>query len=570
MTEKTIELVAAPMSVVDLAEKLHIPVNTLIVTLLRKGIVAARNQVLSEHIVGQVAAMYDAHIVEPPAKATLEHTIKEVAIGEDRVVRLPIVVVMGHVDHGKTTLLDFIRNTRVAVREKGGITQHLGAYRAKTSKGDIVFLDTPGHEAFSMIRTRSSNVADIAILIVAADDGVMPQTIEALECARAVGLPIIVAINKVDKATPKQIEEVKTQLSRQNLVPEDWGGQTPVVLISAKTGQGIDDLLDVVILQSQLMDLHAMLDVPASGYVLESHLEKGRGPVATIICHNGILHVGDSFVCGSVQGRVSSLKYSLGAFVQSVEPSIPVQVAGFSASPHVGDIIKVVSAQALKRGARGEERPAAKTAQVMQEGALGLIIKTDNRSSLEAVLNSIQKLSQKTYRKLYIVSSDIGAITERDVVLAADTNAMIYGLHIKVEANAVSLIHRLNIPIRLFDIIYKLLEDLELVAQEGRPIKMKRKKIGEAIVLKVFDIKKLGVVAGAQVTDGYCSREGTMIVYRGKHKVGSGKITSLQKEKSAVKEVRKGFECAFMIDGFDSWQVDDRVECFVDVRESEA
>jgi translation initiation factor IF-2 len=567
MADKPIELVAAPMTVADFAEKLQIPANALIVHLLRNGIVATRNQVLSEHVIEQAAAFYGVRLVKPEVKAAAVQDLKTAVAGDKKVVRLPIVVVMGHVDHGKTTLLDFIRNTRVASREKGGITQHLGAYRAKTNKGDIVFLDTPGHEAFSMIRARGVTVADIAILIVAADDGVMPQTIEALERARAAELPLIVALNKVDKATPKQIEEVKTQLSRHNIIPEDWGGQTPFVLISAKTGQGVDDLLDIVILQSELMDLQATLDVPASGYILESHLEKGRGPVATVICHNGVLRVGDSFMCGSVQGRISSLKDSSGAFIQSVEPSIPVQVAGFSASPHVGDILKVVSAKELKRGVREEERLLTKATQSMQEGSLGLIVKTDNRSSLEAVLASLQKLTQKTYRNLYVIRSDIGAITESDVVLAADTGSMIYGLHVKVESNAALLIQRLGITVRLFDIIYKLLEDLEVVAQEGRPVKMKRKKIGEATVLKVFDIKKLGIVAGAQVTDGYCSREGTMVIYRGKHKVGSGKITSLQKEKSAVKEVRKGFECAFMVDGFDNWQVDDRVECYIEVPE---
>ena len=394
-------------------------------------------------------------------------------------------------------------------------------------------------------------VADIAILIVAADDGVMPQTVEALERARAAGMPIIVAINKVDKATPKQIEDVKSQLARHNLLPEDWGGQVPCVLISAKTGQGVDDLLEVVVLQSELMDLTAMLDTPATGYVLESHLEKGRGPVATIICHNGLLAVGDSFICGNVQGRVSSLKDSLGKFIQHVEPSIPVQVAGFSASPAVGDVFKVVAAKDIKR-AQDEARQAVKPVQVMEEGTLGLIIKTDNHSSLEALLAAIQKLTLKTYRKFYIIHSGIGAITESDIALAGDTRSMVYGLHVKIESNAAALIQRLNIEVHLFDIIYKLLEDLE------------------KIVLKVFDIKKLGIVAGAQVIDGYCSREGTMIVYRGKHKVGSGKITSLQKEKSSVKEVRKGFECAFMIDGFDGWQVDDRAECFVEVPETEA
>lgn len=570
MSEKSVEIILAPMTVADLADKLGVTTNVLILALLRKGVAATRNQVVSEDVIKNIAPLYGAHVVEPSAqKADVQNIKTAVAQGVKKSARLPIVVVMGHVDHGKTTLLDFIRKTRVAAREKGGITQHLGAYRVKTEHGDVVFLDTPGHEAFSMIRVRGITVADIAILIVAADDGVMPQTVEALERARAAGIPVIVALNKVDKASEKQIERVKMQLSQHDLTPEDWGGQTPFVQVSALTGQGINDLLDIVALQAQTMELEAGLDVPATGYILESHLEKGRGAVATVICHHGVLHVGDYFVCGSVHGKVSSLKDSSGAFVQSIDPSLPAQVAGFSAMPQVGDILQVGTSKDIKRGIVPVAEKAVKAVQVMEEGALGLIVKTDNKSSQEALVNAIHKLSEKSYRGLYVVSVGVGSITESDIVLANDTKSYVYGLHTKFEPNAAALAQRLGVEVRLFDIIYKLLEDLEELGQKGRPVKMRRKKTGEATVLKVFDIKKLGVVAGAQIIDGTFSRDGSVIIYRGKQKVGAGKITSLQREKNAAKEVRKGFECAFMVENFDTWEVGDRVECFVEVSDTE-
>lgn len=570
MAEKLIEIVLTPMTVSDLAEKLHIGTSELILALLRKGIVATRNKVLSEDEIKVIAPIFGVALVVQTAKNGTTQNIKTVRTDNAKqTIRLPIVVVMGHVDHGKTTLLDFIRKTRVALREKGGITQHLGAYRVKTEHGDVVFLDTPGHEAFSMIRVRGITVADIAILIVAADDGVMPQTIEALERARAASLPIIVAINKADKASEKQIEKVKMQLSQHDVITEDWGGTVPCVLISALTGQGVPDLLDLIALQAQSMDLTAALDVSATGYILESHMEKGRGSVATVICQHGTLRVGDHFVCGSMQGRVTSLRDSFGKFVQSSEPSLPVQVAGFSELPKIGDILNVATAKEIKKGFGVTIDRSTKFAQVMKEGVISLIIKTDNLSSKEALENSIQKISEKSYRGLYIISIGIGSLTESDITLAADTKAIVYGLHTKFEPNAAILAQRLGVDVRFFDIIYKLLEDLEELGQKGRPVKMRRKKIGEASVLKVFDIKKLGIVAGAQVTDGFLSREGTVVIYRGKQKVGSGKIVSLQREKNPAKEVRKGFECAFMVEKFDSWEVDDRVECFIDVPDSE-
>lgn len=566
MSQKDVTIVLQPMTVDKLAQELGQPVNVLILALLKEGIVAAKNQILPESVVIQAAKLYGVQVVKPSKPEEKAVQDGGSAVESSTTSRLPIVVVVGHVDHGKTTLLDFIRKTRVASREKGGITQHLGAYKATTDHGDLVFLDTPGHEAFSMMRARGITVADIAILIVAAEDGIMPQTAEAIDRAKAAGLPIVVAINKVDKATDKQIEAVKSALSKYELIPEDWGGQTVCVPISALTGQGVNELLEVVVLQSQVMELTAALDVPASGYVLESHLERGRGPVATVICQQGILRVGDSFACGSTRGRVSTLKTSAGKLVKSIEPSHPVQVAGFESLAQAGDFFKVGSARDVKRGKLAtEERPQQRPSQVLKKGSLNIIVKTDTASSGEALLSSIQKISEKTYRSVYVVSSGIGSISESDVALAESTGSVLYGMHTKIEPSASALAQKMGIKVKLFDIIYKLLEELEESGEVGRPIKMKTEKTGEAVVLKVFDIKKLGIVAGAHVVDGYCSREGTVVVYRGNQRIGAGKFTSLQKDKKSVKQARKGFECAFMVDKFDGWQVDDRVECFLEV-----
>lgn len=568
MGDKGKKLVLAPITVADLAQELEKPVNNLILTMLKMGIVAAKNQVLSESDVAKVASYFDIPTVRPVKPEDLTMQDVKVEVEGEGVERLPVVVVVGHVDHGKTTLLDYIRKTRVASREKGGITQHLGAYKAHTDQGDIVFIDTPGHEAFTMMRTRGITVADIAILIVAADDGVMPQTVEALERAQLAGVPIIVAINKVDKATSKQLENVRSQLAQHDLLPEEWGGQTPCVQISALKGDGVDGLLEVVSLQAQIMELKASLDVPAQGYILESHLEKGRGPVATVICQNGVLRRGDYFVCGSMHGKVSTLKDSSGKMVKSIEPSNPVQVAGFPSLPQAGDIFKVGSERDIKRGkVTADTLVVGRPTQMIKENAVALIVKADTASSLEALLSSIQKIGEKTYKGFYIVHSGVGAISESDIALASDTGSLVYGLHTSAGQNAYSLAQKLDIEINLFGIIYKLLENLEEVGEKDRPVKTKSKKIGEAIVLKVFNIKKLGIVAGARMVDGYCSREGSLVVYRGKKKIGSGPITSLQRDKNPAKEVKKGFECAFMVEKFEDWQPDDRVECYIEVPE---
>lgn len=561
------EIIVEPMTVAEAADVMRKSVGEVILTLLKQGIVTTKNQVLTEKLVEKLAYAHGFKpVVRVEAKAEAVQQSARASEGQTE-SRLPVVVVVGHVDHGKTTLLDFIRKTRIAAKEKGGITQHLGAYEVHTDQGNLVFLDTPGHEAFSRMRVRGLKVADIAILVVAADDGVMPQTIEAIKRAKEVGLPIVVAINKVDKATPTQIEATKRGLAQHGLMPEEWGGDIVCMPISGKTGQGVDALLEVVVLQSQLMELMANKTIPARGCVLESKMEKGRGVVATVICHDGILRVGDYFIAGDVRGKVSSLIDSWGKRVMEVHPSFPALVAGFDALPQAGDAFEVVSFAEFKKE-RLTSQKAAIARQVLHENALNLIIKVDNASSKEALLGAIEKMSGKAFKEFYIIHAGIGSVTESDIILAADTKSIVYVLHGKIEANAVALMNKLQVTVKSFDIIYKLLEDLELLAEQGRPVKKVLRKIGEAVVLKVFDIKNLGVIAGAQVKTGRFSKDGKVVVWRGKYKVGEGLMKSLQRDKKAVKEVHAGFECAFMIDGFDAWEVDDRVECHQEVVEA--
>jgi translation initiation factor IF-2 len=561
-------IVIAPMTVSDFALIAQKPVSEVILTLLRQGVAATKNQLITEKSVAQLAHVYNIEVVEgkaPAAMAAKKDLLKPQA--GNYMPRLPIVVVIGHVDHGKTTLLDFIRKTRIAAREKGGITQHLGAYEVKTGQGNLVFLDTPGHEAFSLMRAKGIKVADIAILVVAADDGVMPQTLEAMKRAQSAEIPIIVAINKIDKASPAQIEKVKKELSQHGLTPEDWGGQTVAIGVSAKLGTGVNELLEVLALQAQLMELEANMSIPAHGYILESKLEKGRGFVATVILHHGTLKVGDYFRAGKVTGRVSSLMDSDGKRIMSIGPSSPALVAGFSELPDTGDVFDVITHEQLKKNIIPEQNKIVPTQKSSDKDALNIIVKTDNMSSKEALIIAIQKIAHKLKKQINVLTASIGNIVESDILLAADTHATIYGLHTKTESNAVTLAQKHDVKIKHFDIIYKFLEDIESVIEMNKPVKMVSKKIGEAIVLKVFDIKDLGVIAGAQVKTGRFSRDGKVIIYRGKQKVGEGNIKSLQRDRKSVKEVHAGFECAFMIDGFSTWEVDDRVECYIETPE---
>lgn len=562
-------LVVRPITVAEFALEINQPVTLVILTLLKWGIVAAKNQLLKEETVIRLAEHYQIPVTKPAEKRSEEGKGVISLEHGDFKERLPVVVVVGHVDHGKTTLLDFIRKTRVAAREKGGITQHLGAYEAATPQGNVVFIDTPGHEAFSKMRMRGVKLADLAVLVVAADDGVMPQTVEAIKHTQAMGVPIIVAINKVDKVESTRIEQVKQQLSRNDLLPEEWGGTVVVVPISAKTGAGIDQLLEMIVLQSQLMELKADVAGHAKGYVLESKVEKGRGPVATVLAQHGHLSVGDYFICGSTVGRVSSLVDSHGARIQTAGPSIPVRVAGFSAIPEAGDYFEAVSRDRYfhARSSSEQQKIAQPAKTFAKENSINLIIKTDSNSSKEALIGSIAKVGKKSDKQCNIISASIGDISESDISLAATTGSIILGLHIKPGPNAVALAHKYGVKLELYDIIYKLLERLEEIIEGMREIKYVKEKVGEAVVRRVFDIKGLGVIAGCYVKDGRVTKDSFVTVWRGKQKIGEGPIKTLQRDKKTVKEVHSGYECAFIIEGLTDFQVDDRIDCFLEVPE---
>ena len=560
-------LVLTPTTVADVAATIQKPASEVIITLLKWGILSNKNQLIPVEVVSRLAEHFQVKTEKPAQK---KEEIKRTAAtpsGDSIKERLPVVVVVGHVDHGKTTLLDFIRSTRVAAREKGGITQHLGAYEAKTKQGNLIFLDTPGHEAFSKMRARGIRVADLAILVVAADDSVMPQTLEAVKHIKEIGIPIVVAVNKIDKVDASRIDVVKRDLSNHGLMPEEWGGDVIYAPISAKNGTGIDHLLEMIVLQSQLMELRADVAGQGAGYLLESRLEKGRGVVATLLLQQGKIAVGDYFSCGLTTGKVSSLIDSYDARLQEVGPSIPVQVAGFESLPEAGDYFEVLSKEDIRKIKMGgdQNRKTLVYRKMLTEGAKNIIIKTDTNSSKEALVESIAKVSSKAEKGFNIIHAAIGTISESDVMLAADTGSEIFSLHIKAEPNANLLAQRLSVQIRSFEVIYKLLESLEKIAESAKEVKMTRKRIGEAVVRKVFDIKNVGVIAGCYVKDGIITKDSILVIYRGKHKIGEGKITSLQREKRSVKEIHAGFECGFVVENFTEWQPDDRVEAFIQV-----
>ena len=562
-----IELVPRQMSIMELAEAIKKPVTDIIVTLLRWGIVATKNQVISQDLVVRLADHYTISIAKNniTAEPMQAARIRE-GQGSHFQKKAPVVVVVGHVDHGKTTLLDYIRKTRVALKEKGGITQHLGAYEATTSHGNIVFLDTPGHEAFIKIRQRGIKVADIVILIVAADDGVMPQTVEAIKYALAMKVPIVVAVNKIDKVDPSRLDVIKRQLNQHGIIVEDWGGDVICVPISAKTGEGIDRLLEMLILQAEMMELKADIDVPAYGYILESSMEKGRGYVATLISQSGVIKIGDYILCGTTSGHISSLTDSHGKRVKQAYPAIPIQVAGFDERPDAGDFFQVISKNDyLKAKSSGSDKGANAYRRLTYENGINVIVKADNHSSLEAIVEGIDRLSKKLKKGFNILRYDVGNVNEGDVEFAFNTGARIICFNTKAESNAQSLADNRKVSITSYGIIYKLLEDLDALAETLKDVETVRTKIGQALVLRVFDIKKVGVIAGSIIKDGRFTRDGYAVIWRGKTKIGEGKITSLQRDKKAVKEIATGFECAFMVDNFSDWAEGDQVECFVDV-----
>ena len=459
-------------------------------------------------------------------------------------------------------LLDFVRRTRDAAKEKGGITQHLSAYEVDSVHGKIVFLDTPGHEAFSYMRKKGTSVTDLVVLIVAADDGVMPQTVEVINHAKATGVPILVAINKIDKVDrASAVEKVKRQLAQYDLLPEDWGGDVVCVPISASTGEGVEELLEMIVLQSQMMDLKSDPSAKGKGFILEAKQEKGFGSVATVVCLNGTINVGDHFVCGSSVGKVRLLVNSHGERVTSAGPSIPVQVVGFDTFVSLGDWLKVVSEKEYfkERGVRKRGfAPKKEAFGLSQEGEnaikiIPIMVKTDTHGSQEAVLGVIEKINKTNPDvacRLQVIGGSVGSISEGDVEFASETKAKILGLHVKAEKNSALLAREQVVDIVLFDIIYKMAEYLEKFLKDSEEEIVVLKKTGEAVVKKIFDLKKRGTIAGCYISDGKCTSNSVVACIRDGIEVGKGKIVSLQKERKSVKEVITGQECGFLTDSF--------------------
>ncbi len=576
------------MPLFEAADLLGKSSGELIMALLKKGMVCNRNYVLAPDIIKGLADTFGIKtLVAVAAQSTESFGIKagsKAQVKAHQVTRWPVVVVMGHVDHGKTTLLDYIRKMNVAGSEKGGITQHLGAYEVSSTHGKIVFLDTPGHEAFSYIRERGARVTDIVVLVVAADDGIKPQTVEAIKHAKAAEVPIIVAINKIDKMqAPTAIETIKRQLAQHELMPEDWGGQTIVAPISAKTGQGVDNLLELIVLQSQLMELKADPAAPVKAFVLESKVERGYGPVATVICMEGTLKLGDYFTCGGSTGKVRLLINSLGVKVPSIGPSVPAQVVGFDSFNSMGDWLVVVSqdvyAKAKANKLAEQTMPAdnGSVQTILQAGAkkprsINLIIKTDTRGSKEALAGCIEKLSKlgkEVKCPIHVVASGIGDISEGDIDFAENTNSIIVGLLVKQEKNAVTLARQKNVTVILHQIIYHLVEELEKMLESKKEVEIVWNKVGEAVVKKIFDIKGTGVIAGCYMRDGILARDHKVVCMRDGRKIGEGKVSSLQRDKKPVKEVHSGFECGFTCDNFNDWAEGDTVLSYMQVKEKQ-
>lgn len=560
------KIMAEPILLGDLATIVGVPASSLIIFLLKQGVVCNINQLLTKAQVLSVASQFELETCEPASTAVNQKT--DSAIRGDK-NRLPVVVVIGHVDHGKTTLLDYIRKTRVAAKEKGGITQHLGAYRVNRESGSMVFLDTPGHEAFVSIRKRGLRVADIAVLIVAADDGVMPQTVEAIRQAQEVGLPIIVAINKIDKVGDAQVEKIKTQLSQYGLTPEEWGGNTILVKISAKEGTNINELLDMITLQAEMMELTTNLDIPACGYVLESKMEKGRGSVATLILQHGYLKIGDFFVAGNTAGKVISLKDYAGNNILEVGPSVPVGISGFDLLPRAGDYLRVVSELEYRRIKSEFVAEKASTAVLNNEvnvadAKIKVFIKSDTVSTEEAIVGAIKKLSKEMNQEVLIVGATVGDINEGDISYADSVGAVIYGFNVKLTNSAALMAKSLSVTVDIFNIIYKLVDHLQAQLEKCKIAKVVKKKIGEVTVKKVFNIKGIGVIAGVHVKKGKITRGCEGIVLRHGKKIGSGAISSLQRDRNTVKEIVAGYEGAFIIEGFTDWLEGDVVECFIE------
>jgi translation initiation factor IF-2 len=567
------------ITVRELAEKLDIRAKELLKTLLDRGVFASINQALDVPTATNLAEAFNGivQVVTFEEQVVQEEKIKEERTGNE-VARAPVVTVMGHVDHGKTSLLDVIREADVAGGEAGGITQHIGAYEAHVQGKRIVFIDTPGHEAFTRMRARGAKVTDIVVLVVGADDGIMPQTEEAISHARAAAVPMVVAINKIDKPDA-QPERVKRQLSDKGLMPEEWGGDTVMVEVSAKMKTNIPKLLEMILLVGDLRELKADPDVPASGTVLESRVDKGRGPVATMLVQNGTLHVGDVFIVGAVYGKVRAMFDDRGAAIKQAGPSTPVEVLGLQSVPEAGDQFQVADeakARHIVEYRQGKQREAslAKSAsgrltldqlheqlKVGEVKELPVVVKADVQGSVEVLNEMLPKLSNEQV-KLKVIHASVGAVNESDVLLASTSGAVIVAFNVRPERKASDLAQREGVDIRPYSIIYELQDELKKAMSGLLAPVIKETYLGRAEVRNTFKVKGVGTIAGCSVQDGIMKRDAEVRVQRDNVVIYTGRITSLKRFKEDANEVRQGFECGVGVSNFADVKVGDILECF--------
>jgi len=572
--------VDVPITVKDLAEKLSMRTSDLIKFLMLKlKLLANINQSLSHEIVAEVLKAYGYELILPEKLEEVVRKVKKAGKGEQWKGRSPIVTFMGHVDHGKTSLLDMIRRTKVAESEHGGITQHIGAYEVKLPKGRITFLDTPGHEAFTAMRARGANATDIVVLVVAADDGIMPQTIEAYDHAKAAGVPVVVAMNKIDKPQAN-VDRLKKQLGSIGLLPEDWGGKTIAVGVSAKTGEGIDHLLEMILLEAEMLELKASYDVEASGVVIEAKMSKGRGPVATILIQQGVLREGDFVIAGYQSGRVRAMFNDLRQPIEEGLPSQPVEVTGLSGVPEAGDHFYVVRDEKKareiveqkqeelrrqrleplhKNHLRLEDLHKEIKAGVIKQ--LNIILKADVQGSLEAIEDSLNKIGSSEVQ-ISVMHKGVGSINSSDVILADASNAIIIGFHVEADDQAKELAQKEDIDIRTYRVIYEIFNDMKAALEGMLAPKIKKNFIGRAEVRKVFHLTKYGIVAGSFVKKGKITRSAQAAVVRNGEVIHEGKISAVKRFKDDVREVVEGFECGISLVGFEDIKEGDFIDAF--------
>jgi translation initiation factor IF-2 len=560
----------------DLAKRMGIKANEIIMKLMSQGMMVTVNQTVDFETAALVAAEFGYEVER--AAFEEETLLKTGADDPEKLVwRPPVVTIMGHVDHGKTSLLDVIRKTRVTEGEAGGITQHIGAYYVETEGGQIVFLDTPGHEAFTAMRARGATVTDLVVLVVAADDGVMPQTIEAINHSRAAGVPLIVAVNKIDKNNADP-DRVMRELAEQGLVPEDWGGDTIFVKVSAKQETGIDDLMEMILLQSEVLELKANPDKHAVGHVVEAKLDAGRGPVATVLIQEGTLYAGDSVVCGVHHGKIRAMLNDLGQPVDQAGPAIPVEILGLSGVPNAGDELAAVeddkSAKQVSdhRLQKQRSKELAKTSRLsldklferMQEGEvkdLNLILKADVHGSIEALKDSLTKLSNEEVA-INVVHAATGTVTESDISLATVSDAIIIGFNVRPTAKIQTMAQEEHVDMRFYNVIYNAIKEVEDAIVGMMDSTFEERVLGRAEIREVFQVPKVGAIAGCYVTDGKIQRGLQIRVVRDGVVIYEGKIASLRRYKDDVKEVANGYECGIGIEKFNDIKVGDELECY--------